>query len=279
MAIVILNGKSVFITGAASGIGAATSKAFAKQGAKVLMSDLNAQGLEQVAEDIARSGGQTQSWALDVTNEEAYQGVVDEICVDHGVPHVVMNNAGLGYLGPFLDTPPEAFRKVIEVNLFGVVNGCRAWLGRLVEAGDARHLVNVASGASVTPLPNMSAYAASKYGVHGLSYVLGMELEKTNVSVTSVHPGIINTPIVANESGVAASFPKENLKKLQTYYAEKGCDPEDVAQGIIDAVKTDQRELFVGPRALSSALLKRFMPEMARKLILNAARETGYQFD
>ncbi len=278
MAIKDLKGKLVFITGAASGIGQATALAFADQGALIAASDLNLEALAPLEKKILGDGGVCHSYSLDVCAAQAFDEVAERVCADAGVPHVVINNAGIGFFGSFLDTPPDAFRAVMDVNLYGVVNGCRTFLPRLIEAGGDRHLVNIASTASVAPLPNMSAYGTSKYAVHGLTDVLNMELEETSVGVTSVHPGIINTPIVANEKGVAKEFPRENLKKIQEYYIQNGCDPRVVGEGIVKAVMTGKGQLFIGPKAADTALIKRLFPGLARKLVLKIARETGFLY-
>lgn len=276
MAIQNLSGKLVFITGAASGIGHATSLAFAKAGARILAADLNQEALAELAREIKAAGGSCKSYRLDVVDASAFTSVAQEVIESEGAPDVLINNAGIGYMGSFLDTPPDRFKQVMDVNFYGVVNGCRAFLPEMIRSGGDKHLVNVASLASIAPVPNMSSYAASKYAVDGLTEVLAMELEGSSVDVTCVHPGIINTPIVSNDKAVAASVPSENLARLQRYYDEKGSSPDVVAQAIVRAVKEGRAHLFTGAKAPETAVLKRISPSLTRKLSVKSAKEVGY---
>jgi NAD(P)-dependent dehydrogenase (short-subunit alcohol dehydrogenase family) len=275
MAIQDLTDKIVFITGAASGIGAATALAFAERGCELVLADLDKEGLASTEQTIAQTGAKVRSLVLDVSNEAQFTEVAQEVRQTVGVPHIVVNNAGIGAHGSFLNTPMDAVRRVIDINLYGVYNGCHAFLRMMLDAGDARHLVNVASLASVAPMPNMSAYAASKYAVDGLTEVLAMELEGTSVDITCVHPGVINTPIVAGKSYNGDAGRKQE-RLLGEYYKAHGSDPAIVAKGMVDAVRNGCAHLYVGNKAAVTEKVKRFSPALTRKLGMKTAVQMGY---
>ena len=129
--------------------------------------------------------------------------------------------------------------------------------------------------ASVSPMPNMSAYAASKYAVDGLTEVLAMELANSNVGVTCVHPGVINTPISRGSSYNPVTGADQE-KRLSEYYQLHGSDPCVVAEGIVKAVRKGCAHLFVGAKAPETALFKRISPGLTRKLSMRMARTIGY---
>jgi NAD(P)-dependent dehydrogenase (short-subunit alcohol dehydrogenase family) len=275
MAISDLAGKRVFITGAGSGIGAATAAAFARQGCELFLADLDTARLEGTAAALAVAGAERHLYTLDVTDAGAFEALAARLEREHGTPQIVVNNAGIGAHGSFLNTPPEVARRIIEVNLFGVYNGCRAFLPRMLELDEPCHLVNVASLASIAPMPNMSAYAASKYGVDGLTEALALELTGSQVDVTCVHPGVINTPIARGgsfngEAGAAQT------RRLGAYYLAHGSDPAIVGQDIVTAVRRGKPHLWTGSEASITEKLKRLSPTLLRKLSLRKARTIGY---
>jgi len=275
MALPNLKDKIVFITGAASGIGAATARAFAAQGCELILADLDEAGLAGTEISIKQTGAKVHVMALDVTDESQYKQLAQKVCAAVGVPHIVINNAGIGAHGSFLNTPMDVVRRIIDINLYGVYNGCHAFLPMMLQTGDARHLVNVASMASIAPMPNMSAYAASKYAVDGLTEVLAMELIDTNVDVTCVHPGVINTPI-AQGSSYNGDIGLEQTRRLGDYYQAHGSDPSVVAEGMVDAVKKGCAHLHVGSKATVTEKVKRVSPALLRKLAIKTAVEIGY---
>jgi len=270
-----LKGKIVFITGAASGIGAATARAFAAQGCELVLADLDETGLASTEISVQQAGAKVHVMALDVTEESQYTQLAQQLCKTVGVPHIVINNAGIGAHGSFLNTPMDVVRRVIDINLYGVYNGCHAFLPMMLEAGDSRHLVNVASMASLAPMPNMSAYAASKYAVDGLTEVLAMELIDTNVDVTCVHPGIINTPI-AQGSSYNGDAGLDQVRRLGEYYEAHGSDPAVVADGMVEAVKKGCAHLHVGNKATVTEKVKRISPTLLRKMAMKTAIDVGY---
>src|ERR1700756_1634533 len=154
----------VSVTGAGSGIGRATALEFARLGAEVVVSDVDEVRARETAKDIAAQGGIAHAYTVDVSDADAVEAFADEVCREHGVPDIVVNNAGVGQAGRFLDTPADEWDRVLAINLGGVVNGCRAFARRLVERGTGGHIVNVASAAAFAPLQSLNAYFTTKRG-------------------------------------------------------------------------------------------------------------------
>ena len=165
-----LQGKRVLVTGAASGIGLESARSFARRGANLVISDINATALEGLRREVAGMGVACLAQACDVTSEESVAALAAAVHAE-GPLDVLVNNAGIAYLGCFEEMRPAWWRRTFDVNVMGVVHCIQAFLPAMRAAGGERKIVNVASLAGVAPAPNMSAYAASKHAVIGLSEV------------------------------------------------------------------------------------------------------------
>ena len=276
MAIADLKGKQVLVTGAAAGIGRATAIAFAKRGANIVISDIDAARLSTVKKEIEALGVSCFAHAADVSNEAAMRAFAETVHAKIGAVDVLVNNAGIGYLGPFLASPLESWRRVLDINVMGVVHGCFFFVPEMRAAGGARQVVNVASLAGHSPAPNMSAYAASKHAVMGLSDVLAMELDGTSIGVSAICPGIINTEITSHRGNAAAAISDAQLAKLQAFYQAKGCTPDVVAESIVRAVQQGRDIVLVGPFARLMYHLKRVSRKLLRKIVIEDAKKMGY---
>lgn len=274
MAIDQLKDKWVLVTGAGSGIGLATAVAFARAGASLVVTDVNKDRLAAAAAKIAALKRPCLAHWADVASETSMQDLAATVHARVGALDVLVNNAGIAYMGPFTDTPTAAWRRVLDVNVMGVVHGCQSFLPRMIAAGGSRQVVNVASLAAIAPVPNMSAYAASKSAVLGLSDVLAMELAGTAVGVTCVCPGIINTPIV--EAPTSPAIGAAQLARLQAFYHARGCAPEVVADAIVAGVRQGREMVLVGPFAKPMYHLKRMSRALVRKLSLGNAEKVGF---
>lgn len=250
-AIPSLQGKFVLITGAASGIGLSCAKAFAKQGAHVIITDLNEAALESARQLVLAAGAPScLAYVCDVSSEASVNACAECVQKDVGALDVLVNNAGIYFLGGFMKTSLEVWQRLFQVNLMGTVLMCRGFLPAMKMAGGPRRIVNIGSLASFLGAPNITAYCASKHAVLGLSDVLAMELtaERSTVGVTLVCPGIINTPLLSGKA-VGANITQRQLLQQQEYYRTKGCQPEVVAEGIVKAVLRGDNYCFVGPKA------------------------------
>jgi NAD(P)-dependent dehydrogenase (short-subunit alcohol dehydrogenase family) len=270
----------VLVTGAASGIGFETALAFAREHAHIVAVDINAEGLDALAQDVQRLGVRCLLRRVDVSDAQAVHDLADELHTTLGRPiDVLVNNAGVAYLGPFLHSPLPVWRRLIDVNIMGTVHMCQAFLPAMVQAGGSRQLVNVASAVGLTPSPNLSIYSATKHALIGLSDTLSMELEGTGVGVTLVCPGIINTPIVRNRHTAAAVVPTEQLDRLERHYRLRGAPPSLVGQRIVEAVQDGEDLVLAGPSAHLLFMLKRLSRGLMRRLTLFGSRQRGFWAD
>jgi len=270
-----LTGKWVLVTGAASGIGLECARAFAKRGANLVISDINSAALEQLRGEISAMGVQCFARTCDVSQEQSVADFAAAVQQAVGPIDVLVNNAGVAFLGSFEETPLSEWRRIYDINVLGMVHCIRAFLPAMRSAGGPHRIVNVASGAGFSPLPNMSAYAASKHAVVGLSEVLAQELHETDISVLVVCPGIINTAIV-HVSPTASGMSEAQIRKLQKYYADEGCHPSVVAADIVHSVEGDDSFLFTGPGARLGFYAMRVSRRLARRFTIDAARKSGY---
>jgi short-subunit dehydrogenase len=198
-----LGGRVVVVTGASSGIGRATAVALAGRRARVVLAARDAAGLEEVAQECHALGGEALAVPTDVTDAEAVDALARRAVERFGTVDAWVNAAAVMSYGTFEETPDEVVRRVIETNLFGVVNCSRTAL-RCFRERDEGVLVNIASLYAKMTSPLVSAYVTSKYGVLGFSEVLRQELIGSPIRVSTVLPGSIDTPIfrqAANYTG------------------------------------------------------------------------------
>jgi len=179
---------------------------------------------------------------------------------------VLVNNAGVGLGGPFLDTTPEEWRKVLDVNLWGVIHGCRLFGSRMAERGQGGHIVNVASAAAFQPSRALPAYGTSKAAVLMLSECLRAELAERDIGVTAVCPGFVDTPITstARFAGADAEEERRLRKRAARLYGLRGYPPEKVAAAILRAVARDEAVVPVTPEARTAYALSRWLPGASR---------------
>jgi NAD(P)-dependent dehydrogenase (short-subunit alcohol dehydrogenase family) len=270
-----LKGRQVLVTGAASGIGLECARAFAKRGANLVVSDINAAALEKARGEIAALGVQCFARTCDVSREESVAQFAAAVQQAVGAVDVLVNNAGVAFLGGFEETPLSEWRRILDINVMGIVHCIRAFLPEMRKAGGDRKIVNVASLAGFAPAPNMTAYAASKHAVVGLSEVLAMELHDTDISVLVVCPGIINTAII-HVSPTASGMSAAQIQKLQKYYEDEGCHPSVVAEDVVHSVENDDAFLFTGPAARLGYHAMRISRRLGRRLTIAAAKKSGY---
>lgn len=200
-----LNGKTAIVTGGARGMGAATCRLFASEGAKVAIADiLDDDGLE-----LARElGAGSRFYHLDVGDPDQWREVVAQAEAELGPVDILVNNAGILLLRELLETSIDDFRKVIQVNLEGPFLGIQAVAPGMIERGRGS-IVNVSSLQGIRAMNAAAAYCASKFGVRGLTRVAALELGHRGVRVNSIHPGAIDTPL-ANPGNI----PREQLDKM-----------------------------------------------------------------
>ncbi|MGW0989619.1 SDR family oxidoreductase [Streptomyces sp. NPDC002486] len=262
-------GQLALVTGAGSGIGRATALAFAAAGARVVAVDRNGEAAARTAESC-RLRGASDAWAetVDVSDEQAMEKLADRVTTEYGVVDVLVNNAGIGLSGSFFDTTPEDWKRVLDVNLWGVIHGCRLFGRRMAERGQGGHIVNVASAAAYQPSRALPAYSTSKAAVLMLGECLRAELAGQGIGVTTVCPGIVNTAITSTAHFAGADVLEE--KRLQQraarLYGLRNYPPEKVARAILRAVARNEAVVPVTPEARGARWLSRWAPGALRGL-------------
>ncbi|MFI7401397.1 SDR family oxidoreductase [Streptomyces sp. NPDC049541] len=262
-------GQLVLVTGAGSGIGRATAFAFAEAGARVVAVDRDAEAAARTAE-LSRLLGAPEAWAetADVSDEQAMEKLAEKVATAYGVVDVLVNNAGIGLSGSFFDTSPEDWKKVLDVNLWGVIHGCRLFGRQMAERGQGGHIVNTASAAAYQPSKSLPAYSTSKAAVLMLSECLRAELAGRGIGVSAVCPGFVNTGITstARFAGVDAEEEKRRQKKAARLYGLRNYPPEKVADAILRAVVRNEAVVPVTPEARGAHFMSRFTPRALRAI-------------
>ncbi|MFJ6658569.1 SDR family oxidoreductase [Streptomyces sp. NPDC091377] len=260
-------GQLVLVTGAGSGIGRATAHAFAEAGARVVAVDRDAESAARTAE-MARLIGAPDAWAetVDVSDEQAMEKLAEKVDSAYGVVDVLVNNAGTGLAGSFFATTPEDWRKVLDVNLWGVIHGCRLFGRRMAERGQGGHIVNIASAAAFQPSKVLPAYSTTKAAVLMLSECLRAELAGQGIGVTAICPGFVNTNITATArfAGAGPEEEKRRRKRSARLYGWRNYPPEKVADAILRAVARNDAVVPVTPEARGARALSRLMPGALR---------------
>ena len=225
-----LKGKIALVTGAGKGIGKAVALALAKEGAHVGLVARTQKDLDSVAAEIKLLGVNVATATADVSNMQAVNEAVEKIKKELGTIEILINNAGTGTFGKFLELEPSVWENIIKVNLFGVYYVTRAILGDMIEkqTGD---IINISSTAGKAGGAMTSAYSASKFAVFGLGESLMQEVRKHNIRVTTLAPSTIVTELAQSAN-------------LITGDAEKVMHPEDFAELIIAQLKLNRRLLL-----------------------------------
>ncbi|MFD6276884.1 SDR family oxidoreductase [Streptomyces sp. NPDC060209] len=260
-------GQLVLVTGAASGIGRATALSFAKAGARVVAVDRDAEGVARTVE-TARLTGAPEAWGevVDVGDEQAMEKLAEKVATEFGVVDVLVNNAGIGLAGSFLDTTSEDWRNVLDVNLWGVIHGCRIFGRQMADRGQGGHIVNVASAAAYQPSRALPAYSTSKAAVLMLSECLRAELADRSIGVSAICPGFINTGITgtARFAGADEAEQARLRKRTAELYSRRNYPAEKVARAILEAVVHNRAVVPVTPEARGARLLSLISPRILR---------------
>ena len=249
-----LGNATVVVTGAGSGIGRATALAFAREGARVICADIDLAAAEKTAAGCDEAGGSGTAEQVDVADRAA----VDALAAKLGPVDVVVNNAGVGMSGRFLDMDAKDWDWISSINLDGVLNGCRSFGPGMVERKRGQ-MVNVASGLAYTPTATEPAYVTTKAAVLAFSRCLRADWAGEGVGVTAVCPGVINTAIIDRTRYVGESARPERIARVKKMF-RRGHKPELVARAIVDAVKRNRAVVPVGIEAKVGWWISRLMP-------------------
>jgi NAD(P)-dependent dehydrogenase (short-subunit alcohol dehydrogenase family) len=251
-----LEGKCAVVTGAASGIGRAMAEAFANEGMRVVLADIESGALEEAAAALRARGATVLAVPTDVSQAEQVQALADRAVAEFGRVDVVCNNAGVALSGTTWDHTLADWQWLLGVNLWGVVHGVRTFVPRMLQQGGEGHIVNTGSVAGLTSNPFMSIYNVSKHAVVTLSETLQKELTlmDTQVRVSVLCPGFVNTRILEAERNRPAALQNAVAAERHPTFEEMasaalaaGLSPAQVAAQVVDAVKTERFYILTHP--------------------------------
>lgn len=236
------------VTGAASGIGLAVTERFLAEGMKVVMADIEKEGLDRQVTRLSSAGGDVLGVICDVRDPEAVSDLADRTLAHYGGVHVVMNNAGVAPGGPMLDTSPADWRWIVDVNILGVAHGVTTFGPILRDAGEG-HIINTASEAGHVTSAVLGMYSATKHAVVGLTESLYRELEGTGVGVHCLCPNLVDTKIFHSErnrddGAELKASQTAALASLREAISLLGITTEQVAGDIVDALRANKFWIF-----------------------------------
>jgi 3-hydroxybutyrate dehydrogenase len=209
----LLKGKIALITGSASGIGLEVAKSFAQEGAKVVISDLNAEAIEKVVSELSEQGFTALGAPCDVTNEEAFKNSIEKTIETFGQIDILVNNAGLQYVSPIEEFPTDKFKLLINVMLTGPFIGIKNVFPYMKKQGCGR-IINMASINGLIGFAGKAAYNSAKHGVIGLTKVAALEGAEHGITVNALCPGYVDTPLVKNQLKDLAATRNVELNKV-----------------------------------------------------------------
>jgi NAD(P)-dependent dehydrogenase (short-subunit alcohol dehydrogenase family) len=269
----------VVVTGAGSGIGRETALLFAQDGAHVVVADRDeVSAKETVALILDRSraeGGGATPYQVDVSDADAMAAFAAQVIAELGVPDVVVNNAGIGMAGSFTSTSLEDWQRVIDVNLWGVIHGCRVFSAPMIADGEGGQIINIASAAAYLPTRALPAYATTKSAVLMLSECLRAELAEHGIGVTAICPGLVHTNITSTTRFVGTD-PEEQTrlqKGAHAAYGRRNFTPDRAAKEILRAARRNTAVAPVTPEAKIGLVASRLTPALLRSA---AKREVSF---
>jgi NAD(P)-dependent dehydrogenase (short-subunit alcohol dehydrogenase family) len=223
----VFSGKTAIVTGAASGIGRALTVLLAQRGATVFAADRDPDGLDGLAQS-----GNVRTVVLDVTDQPAVHELVDRACSETGRLDYIFNNAGIVVGGDFDEMSDEVWRRIVDINFWGVVYGTQAAYPRMLKQGSG-HIVNTSSSAGVLPVPRSTAYAATKHAVVGLSTSLRAEAAPHGVRVSVVLPGTVDTKIFDSAINLADYNYRTAIERVPMALTSPAAAAEAILRGVI----------------------------------------------
>ncbi len=252
-----LAGRVAVVTGGSNGIGRAIAVELGRSGCDVALIGTSRQRLDESlglmpADCVARA------YQCDVSNQEQVHDTAAAIEHDFSAVHIVVNNAGITAASRFLEYDLDTIERIVNVNLLGVIYGCHAFLPRILAAGGG-HVANMSSMLGFFGVPNQSAYVSTKFAIRGFTNSLWSEYRGSNVNVTGIYPGMIQTDILAS-----ADFSDHREKEAMLNLMDRVAIPaQDAARAAVRGIRRNRREVVIGKDARALVTLNRLVPNIA----------------
>ncbi len=262
--------KVAIVTGGGSGIGQALCQELGQEGSIVVVASLHDDHASHVASAITQNGGQAHAVHVDVSSEEEVRQLIDETTAEYGRLDYLFNNAGIAIGGDARDLTLEQWRRVLEVNLYGVLYGTVIAYPIMVRQGFG-HIVNTASATGLLPQPINAPYCTSKYGIVGLSLSLRVEGADLGVRVSVVCPGRVRTNIY-QATTIANLAPEQRAAYEQQMTAPKKMDASKAARTILGGVSRNQAIIIFPANVRLAWRLYRLSPRLVDRILLNSTR-------
>lgn len=225
-----LQGKVAVITGAASGIGLATARLFAREGARLSLGDVDEKAGRRVAEEIGADGGQAEFVRTDVTSAADVQGLIDGAVEHYGKLDIIFNNAGIALTKPIPDTSEEEFDRLVAINFKGVFLGCKYAIPHLLDNPEGGAILNMSSNGGLVGRPGDPLYSATKHGVMGLTKSLAVTYADKKIRTNALCPGAIDTPMIWAGLGPDGDREAHVRRVLANSPTPRMAAPEEVAR-------------------------------------------------
>ncbi len=262
-----LEGRLVLVTGAASGIGRALALACGLRGANLVLCDLDEEGLAATEAELRALGRSVLSRRVDVSKEADVHELANRVHADHEAVDLLVNNAGVGLGGGFLDTSLADWEWILGINLRGVVLGCHFFVPAMVRRGRGGHVVNLSSMAALAPSETLTAYATTKCAVLGFSEALADELQWHGIGVTAACPGFIDTPIVEHTVLRGPQAQPAAREQARSFYRKRGYTAERTAENILRAVQRGRVVAPISPESWLVYGIRRSSPALLRAVL------------
>jgi short-subunit dehydrogenase len=259
------------ITGAGSGLGRALAKQLAARNCNLALIDTDSSAVTDLRKELTRSGIVVTDHCVDVSCEQSLEGVAAEVQKIHGTVHLLINNAGVSASASFLNTDASEFDRIMQVNFWGMVYGCRVFLPLLQKHSEGQ-ILNVSSCFAWLGYPRKAAYASSKAAIRAFSESLRWEIAASGVGVTVLYPGPLHTSLIS--SGVFDSA--ERFEREQIFLRDRGLSLERVAGRCLDRLVMNPFRIVIGADYHLLDLLTRLSPSLATRVIGFASKRVGF---
>ena len=263
----ILTDKVAVVTGGSSGIGQAIALELVNCGCKVAIIGTSQARLEATLELMPKSH-QCRAYVCDVSDRAAVADLANTVEQDFGQIHIIVNNAGITSSAPFAEFDMQLFDRIVHINFFGVVNCCHAFLPKLQAHGHG-HIVNMSSMLGFIGVPNQSAYVSTKFAIRGFTESLWAELDDTDIAVTGIYPGTIQSEIL-KRANFSDDREKEAMMKMMDRF---GIPASDVATKTVEAIRRRSREVIIGKDAKMLVGLNRIHSGLCHRMTASGTRK------